>query len=51
MAGTGKPGYSGDEGSAIKVDINFPTAVKVDSKGNIYFVEPNNNVIRKLTPM
>ncbi len=50
IAGTGKPGYSGDGGPALKADINFPTAVKVGNKGNIYFIEPNNNVIRELTP-
>jgi sugar lactone lactonase YvrE len=50
IAGTGKPGYSGDNGPALKAEINFPTAVKVDNNGNIFFIEPYNNVIRKLTP-
>ena len=49
IAGTGKPGYSGDRGPALKAYINFPTAVKVENKGNIYFVEPYSNVTIKLT--
>jgi hypothetical protein len=49
--GNGEAGFSGDGGPALEADINFPTAVKVDNKGNVYFMESNNHVLRKLTPM
>lgn len=47
-AGTGAVGYSGDGGAAIAATFNYPISVAVDGSGNVYVVEGNNNVIRKI---
>ena len=50
VAGTGTAGYSGDGGLAINAQISYPHAVKVDSAGNLYILDTNNFVVRKVTP-
>ncbi|MDR3698279.1 MAG: hypothetical protein P4L56_01510 [Candidatus Sulfopaludibacter sp.] len=50
IAGTGGFGYSGDNGPATSAFLNFPSQISIDSKGNIYVADTNNNVIRLLTP-
>lgn len=49
FAGNGTAGYTGDGGQATSAEIDQPLRVAVDSSGNIYFSDPNNNVIRKVT--
>ena len=49
FAGTGSAGYTGDGGQATSAEIDEPLRVAVDSTGNIYFSDPNHNVIRKVT--
>jgi uncharacterized protein (TIGR03437 family) len=46
--GDGNQGFAGDGGPANKVEMSGPTAVAVDSSGNIYFADSRNNRIRKL---
>ena len=48
VAGTGKQGYSGDGGPATKACLNEPYEVRFDKVGNMYFVEMQNNVIRRV---
>lgn len=48
IAGTGTAGYSGDGGPATSAQINFPIGIVLDSAGNIYFADYNNNRIRKI---
>jgi uncharacterized protein (TIGR03437 family) len=43
-------GFSGDGGPALSAQLNFPTGVGVDSKGNVYVADTQNAVIRLLTP-
>jgi sugar lactone lactonase YvrE len=48
VAGTGNRGFSGDGGSAKRARLNTPTAVSVDSKGNLYIADTLNHRIRKV---
>lgn len=49
FAGTGKEGYSGDNGKAINSTMKWPNDVKVDAKGNVLIVDEGNNCIRKVS--
>ncbi len=48
VAGTGKKGYSGDGGPATSAELNEPYEIRFDSKGNILFVEMQNQLVRKV---
>jgi sugar lactone lactonase YvrE len=49
IAGTGTPGYNGDNQTATNAQINVPPMVAVDSQGNIYIADQYNNRIRKVS--
>jgi DNA-binding beta-propeller fold protein YncE len=46
VAGTGKPGYSGDGGLATAATMNEPYEIRFDRAGNIYVVERLNHTVR-----
>jgi sugar lactone lactonase YvrE len=51
VAGNGEKGYSGDGGKATDANLSeFIENVAVDSKGNLYMADGENNVIRVVTP-
>jgi trimeric autotransporter adhesin len=50
IAGNGTAGYSGDFGVATSAQFNGPTALSIDSSGNIYVADTANNAIRLLQP-
>lgn len=50
IAGTGVAGYSGDGGPATSAQLNIPSAVLVDSLGNVYIADRGNHRIRKVDP-
>ncbi|HTS29083.1 MAG TPA: IPT/TIG domain-containing protein [Bryobacteraceae bacterium] len=50
IAGKAASGYSGDGGPATSATLRFPTGVAVDSSGNVYVADNQNNAIRLLTP-
>jgi len=50
IAGTGKRGMSGDGGPATEALIGRPTAVALDSKGNLYIANEQIPRVRMVTP-
>ena len=46
VVGTGTPGYSGDNGPAISALLQYPRSVALDSAGNLYIADSDNNRIR-----
>jgi len=49
VAGTGTPGYSGDNGPATSAQLNMPWGVAVDTAGNLYIADSGNNRVRKVS--
>ncbi len=49
IAGTGKSGFSGDQGLATKAKLSNPTGIAFDKAGNLYIVDRGNNRIRKVS--
>ena len=49
IAGTGIAGYSGDGDLATLAQLNQPAAVTVDTHGNVYIADSQNNAIRMIT--
>ena len=48
VAGNGTKGYSGDGGQATAAQLNEPYEVRFDSDGNMFFVEMQNHLIRRV---
>jgi sugar lactone lactonase YvrE len=48
IAGNGTAGFNGNNGPAFTAELNSPYGVAVDSVGNIYISDTNNNRIRKV---
>jgi trimeric autotransporter adhesin len=51
VAGDGTAGFSGDGGAAVDAEINDPGGVALDSAGNLYIPEGNNNDVREVSPL
>ena len=49
IAGTGKRGFSGDGGPAIKAQLSGPWGVDIDHLGKIYIADSGNRGVRVLT--
>jgi hypothetical protein len=49
VAGNGNAGFSGDAGPATSASLNYPVGVAVDSAGNLYVPDVENNRIRKVS--
>jgi len=47
-AGTGVPGYSGDQGPAMSAQLNFPTGIALDAQGNMYVADQGNALVRRI---
>ncbi len=50
VAGNGTAGYTGDGGSATAAELNAPSAVAVDSSGDLFIADTGNNVVREVMP-
>ncbi len=48
VAGTGTAGYSGDGGLATAAELDAPAGLAVDSSGDIFIADTENNVIREV---
>ena len=48
IAGTGTAGYSGDGGPARSAQLAQPHEIRFDSKGDLYIVERDNHVVRRI---
>lgn len=48
VAGCGRKGYSGDGGPATSAELNEPYEVRFDRSGNMYFVEMQNHLVRRV---
>ncbi|MFQ5873899.1 MAG: serine/threonine protein kinase, partial [Dehalococcoidia bacterium] len=48
IAGTGEPGFGGDEGPASLAQLAFPEGVGIDAAGNTYIADTFNHRIRKV---
>ena len=48
VAGSGTKGYDGDGGNALEAKLNEPYEVRFDGEGNMYFVEMQNNIVRRV---
>jgi len=49
VAGTGTPGFSGDNGLATSAQLNNPYGLAVDSAGNIYIADTGDQRIRRVS--
>jgi sugar lactone lactonase YvrE len=49
FAGTGKAGYSGDNGPAVRAQLQTVMGLAVDADGNVYIGESGNRRIRKVS--
>ena len=51
IAGSGVSGFGGDAGQATLAQLDHPAGVAVDSSGNVYVSDTNNEVVRQLMPL
>lgn len=49
VAGTGTPGFNGDNLSATDAQLNGPIGVAIDPFGNLYIADNGNNRVRKVS--
>jgi uncharacterized protein (TIGR03437 family) len=50
VAGTAlNPGYSGDNGPALRAQLNQPQGVALDAAGNLYIADSYNYVVRRVS--
>ncbi len=50
VAGTGKPGATGDGGDARQATLNGPKHLCIDLEGNVIIADAENNLVRKYLP-
>ncbi len=48
VAGNGTRGFSGDAGPATSAELNVPSAVSVDTSGNLFIADSGNRRVRRV---
>ena len=48
VAGNGSSGYWGDGSLAVNAELNAPNGIDLDSAGNLYIADSNNNAVRRV---
>jgi streptogramin lyase len=48
IAGTGQKGYSGDGGPARNATFRSPKGISLDTQGNVWIADTENNVVRRI---
>jgi trimeric autotransporter adhesin len=48
VAGNGNAGYSGDNGPATQASLNYPEGLALDTQGDLFIEDHDNNLIRKV---
>ena len=48
VAGSGRKGYAGDGGPALSAEMNEPYELRFDKSGNLFLVEMQNHVVRRV---
>ncbi|MFL6353657.1 MAG: choice-of-anchor D domain-containing protein, partial [Bryobacteraceae bacterium] len=48
IAGNGSAGYQGDNGPALNAKLSAPNSLVLDTPGNLYIADTNNNLIRRV---
>src|SRR6266852_2620256 len=49
VAGTGTPGYAGDNGPATQALLNYPSGLALDAAGNLFIADLYNHRVRKVS--
>jgi trimeric autotransporter adhesin len=49
IAGTGAPGFGGDNGPAAGAELSAPSGIALDGLGNVYFADTGNQRVRKIS--
>jgi sugar lactone lactonase YvrE len=49
IAGAGTPGFSGDNAPATAAQLNLPSALALDTTGNLYLADTGSHRIRKIS--
>jgi hypothetical protein len=50
IAGTGRAGFSGDGGPATSADLRGPQSIAIDSAGDVFIADSQNNRVRRIDP-
>lgn len=50
VAGTGRPGFSGDDGPAAQAQLQNPYGLALDGGGNLYVADLGNARVRRISP-
>jgi len=50
IAGTGRGGFSGDGGPATAADLHGPQSIAIDSAGDVFIADSQNNRVRRVDP-